>query len=696
MKNLREIISGILLVCLICVLVMAASPDADCMDELGQRAALTAMDRLKFSKGDPDILVLTNAGRAVVDGQTTERAVSGITKVAGLQNGDNSLWQVNRANWMPLWFYFYNKGTGKAIYLEPDEACYAKGLAELKATPVSETFSKATLVTGDLEMMLADTEMGNATMTDLGDASSILPIANAWAHGAPYDLMSAMMLHNHICPGLLSGYLNVKYVEKVLPITDGASYVPISSPSTSCKEDMFPILWDLTPGKGGHTMIVLTEDEQAALREEYGSLPRGIFIRWDSKTNSGTGIVLGSVPQDASTPYTGPSWGEKPSRVIQILETLDSPEMHVRTLRTFTVDAEMLADLTDPSNNPYRVIRDLPASATLPNGDRMDELGQRAALIAMDRLKFNKGDLDVLVLTNAGRAIVNGQTTERAISGITEVAGLQNGDNTLWQVNRANWMPLWFYFYDKESGKAVYLEPDEACYTKSPAELKVIPVPETFSKIVFATADLDMMLADTEVGNATMKDLGSASSILPIANAWAHGAPYDLMSSVMLHNHFCPGVSSGYLLAKYVEQELPITGDASYVVISCPMWCKDDIFPILWDLTPGKSGHFIFPLSDEDEKLLTEKYGTRPAGIFVRWDNKRNIGHALALGFEFDSTPWAGPPWGEKLTATVDMIGNFENPEKYIKVLEKFDVDEKMLADLKDPANCPYRVAGMV
>ncbi len=696
MKKSIKLLFGILLVCLLCVSVMAASPDADCMDELGQRAAVTAMDQLKFSKGDPNVFVLTNAGRAVVDGQTTERAVAGITKVSGLQNGDNTLWQVNRANWNPLWFYFYNKKSGEGIYLEPDAACYTKSSAALKATPLPETFSKVVVVTGDLEAMLANTEVGNATMKDLGGASSVVPIANAWAHGAPYDLMSAAMHHDHLCPGLLGGYLNAKYVEKVLPITGSASYVPISSPSTSCKEDIFPILWDITAGKGGHAMIVLSGEERDALREEYGSAPRGIFVRWDNRARSGTGVVLGSAPQTTSVPYTGPSWGEKPSRVLEILETLDEPEKHVMILRMFTVDSKTLADLKNPANNPYKVIRDLPSSAVLPNAERMDELGQRAASLAMEQLKFSKGDPNVLVLTNAGRAVVDGQSTERVISGITKVSGLQNGDSNLWQVNRANWNPLWFYFYNKKSGKAIYLEPDVSCYTKSSAELKATSLPETFSKVVVVTGDLKTMLANTEVGNATMKDLGGASSMIPIANAWAHGAPYDLMASVMLHDHFCPGVSSGYLLAKYVEQEMPITGGTSYVVISCPMWCKEDVFPILWDLTAGKGGRHISPLSEEDEATMTEKYGTRPAGIFIRWDSKQKMGHALALGFEFDSTPWTGPSWGEKPSQTVEMVENIGNPGKYVRVMKEFDVDERMLSDMKNPANNPYRVAGML
>lgn len=339
----------------------------------------------------------------------------------------------------------------------------------------------------------------------------------------------------------------------------------------------------------------------------------------------------------------------------------------------------------------------VPAIAALPDANRMDELGQRAAWTAMDQLKFNRGDTNILVLTDAGRVVVNGQTTERAISGITKVSGLQNGDNTLWQVNRASWEPLWFYFYDKKSGKAVYLEVDEAFYTKSENEVKTTPFYRTFSKVAVVTGDLDKMLADTEAGNATMNNLGGdAFSIISIANAWAHGAPYDLMSSVMLHNHFCPGVSSGYLLAKYVEQEMPITNETSYVIISCPMWCKDDVFPILWDLTPGKGGHQIVSLSQSDQDNLTEKYGTRPAGIFIRWDGKQEKGHALALGFQFDSVPWTGPPWGEKVAGTVKMVENIGKPEQYVTVLKEFEVDAKMLADLKNPANNPYEVAGML
>ena len=115
MKNFLKILLALLIACMICTPVTAGLPDGKRMDEIGQRAAWTAMNELQFSKGDFNVVVLTDAGRARVEDQTTERAVSGITEVSGLQNGDNTLWIVNRADWKPLWFYFYDKKSGKGV-----------------------------------------------------------------------------------------------------------------------------------------------------------------------------------------------------------------------------------------------------------------------------------------------------------------------------------------------------------------------------------------------------------------------------------------------------------------------------------------------------------------------------------------------------------------------------------------------------
>lgn len=335
-----------------------------------------------------------------------------------------------------------------------------------------------------------------------------------------------------------------------------------------------------------------------------------------------------------------------------------------------------------------------PVLAAMPDGDRMEDLGQRAAFTAMNELQFTKGDANVVVLTNAGRALINGQTTERALSGISETSGLENGRNTLWVVNRPDWKPLWFYFYNKKTGQGLYLEPETSFYTKSDGEATAVVFYDTWSKKVVVNGDLIQMLADTEMGNRTMKDMGGNSGLIAIANAWAHGAPYDMLTAVMLHDHFCPGVSSGYILAKYVEEKMPITDGKSYVVISSPTWCKDDVFPMLWDLTPGKGGQYRYAISDADQEKLAEKYGVRPAGIYILWDSKAKTGHAMLLGFKFDESTWTGPSWGEKPKKVIDMVGNAGNPEKYVVVIKEFEVDEEMLKKFEDSNTNPYAVLG--
>ncbi|MBP2134388.1 formylmethanofuran dehydrogenase subunit E-like metal-binding protein [Methanomicrobium sp. W14] len=336
--------------------------------------------------------------------------------------------------------------------------------------------------------------------------------------------------------------------------------------------------------------------------------------------------------------------------------------------------------------------------ASSSGSDRFNDLGQRAALIAMEKLGFSYNDPDVVALTDAGRVVIDGRTTEGAVSGITKVSGLQNGNGNLFQINRAEWKPLWFYFYDKGTGKGVYLEPDTAFYNMSESDAAKVATTAAFSKIASVTGDINLMLADTNQGNETEKALGGeAFSILSIANAWAHGAPYDLMYAASLHNHFCPGVSSGYIISEFVQDRLPLTDGTSYVVVSSPTWCKEDVYVTLWDMTPGKGGVCTsVNFTSDSQAVLTESYGTRPAGIFVLWNNTEKTGKGIAVGFNFDSSEWTGPSWGQKIYQTVDMVENLDNPEKYVTVMKEFDVDSDMLKKFQNPLNNPYEVCGMM
>ena len=120
------------------VLLLALVPglalaDNAIMEELGSKAAKAAMQDLNVEKGDANVLVLTSAGHAIVDNQTTQAALKGLMAESGNSIGDANLFQVLRPHWKPVWFYVFNKATGEAVFLQADSKALKGSLDEFKA-----------------------------------------------------------------------------------------------------------------------------------------------------------------------------------------------------------------------------------------------------------------------------------------------------------------------------------------------------------------------------------------------------------------------------------------------------------------------------------------------------------------------------------------------------------------------------------
>jgi len=99
MNLVRKMLALTLLLAVVPGVVLAEST---IMVELGSKAAKTAMSELKFQKGDSNVLALTDAGHAIVDGQTTQEALKGIAEETGFSEADSNLFQVLRPNFKPL------------------------------------------------------------------------------------------------------------------------------------------------------------------------------------------------------------------------------------------------------------------------------------------------------------------------------------------------------------------------------------------------------------------------------------------------------------------------------------------------------------------------------------------------------------------------------------------------------------------
>jgi formylmethanofuran dehydrogenase subunit E-like metal-binding protein len=163
--------------------------------------------------------------------------------------------------------------------------------------------------------------------------------------------------------------------------------------------------------------------------------------------------------------------------------------------------------------------------------------------------------------------------------------------------------PLWFAFFDKCSGNCTYIEVSYENESKISYHVKENIDFNKLSKTPNSRA------AWSEKVNKTVFD-GREFAILTISNAWATGnLDYELMQCLELHNHFCPGVSSGFVLANWMEENYPLEENVSYTVFSCPNWCKEDVFVKRWDATPGKGGIWVSSLTDNE----TEALGGSPA-----------------------------------------------------------------------------------
>ena len=329
----------------------------------------------------------------------------------------------------------------------------------------------------------------------------------------------------------------------------------------------------------------------------------------------------------------------------------------------------------------------------------MEELGSKAAKAAMQDLNVEKGDANVLVLTSAGHAIVDNQTTQAALKGLMAESGNSIGDANLFQVLRPHWKPVWFYVFNKATGEAVFLQADSKALKGSLDEFKALANDQVFSKISKANVDLNYLANHTDEGNATFDGKafnGNEFSLAGISNVWARGGAFDFIQATCFHDHLCPGVTSGLFLAKYVEEKLPINNISaeSYKVIACPNWCKDDLLQMRWDATPGKSSMFVMSLTDAEKKAVPGI-----AGIYIRWNDTVKEGDALALGYNFSAVElpqWTGPAWGSKLYQDIVLMPYVDTPEAFITVLKEFKVDAAKLAQMQNAGMHPLKVAGVM
>jgi formylmethanofuran dehydrogenase subunit E-like metal-binding protein len=296
---------------------------------------------------------------------------------------------------------------------------------------------------------------------------------------------------------------------------------------------------------------------------------------------------------------------------------------------------------------------------------------------AMTRLKAVKADADLLVLTDAPFVRPGARSALPELAVVEKLTGCTVGGGNLLFFQRPQNHPLRFLLFARKTGDAVVISAAAGQYVAEKINMS-------------ATAIADKAFWDQSQQFAAGKDMFTLAGI---ANAWAAGAPYDFLKCAELHNHICPGLTSGYLLAHYLLEKHPLAEGERYTVVSCPVWCKEDALQVILDATPGKKAMVVKPLSDEQKaRIKTEN----PAGMVLIWNVKEKTGRGLALSFDMEAFNALSPKDAPKAATVVAAIPYFGDPARFVATSAEFPLTEALYKKILAIDTNPYEVTGLV
>ncbi|MFH0727737.1 MAG: FmdE family protein [Pseudomonadota bacterium] len=340
-----------------------------------------------------------------------------------------------------------------------------------------------------------------------------------------------------------------------------------------------------------------------------------------------------------------------------------------------------------PQDTPYR---------------RWVSVGKQAAEEALDIMRksgFPSNKKKLIAMTNAGYAEVNGQSTQPALDGLSRVTGASRGATTLVEIHSNSQCPLWFAVFDACSGACAYLQVRAGGVKQDKNSSPGASSAGLFDIHSIARIDADYLFANPAeyTGKFEQKIFGGNEfRIIAIANAIARGAPASVIRAVEFHDHYCPGVTSGILMAAYVKKNFP--ADGAYFIHAVDPWCKEDALMVLLNVTPGKQGYAVFYPSEADKvKRLPEAKNASTIIYRQNLQTKRWEGRVLAFEWAETTCPKSGNVIIDKLCADLWYLDRLDQPEAFVKVLREFDLPDGVTPkDWARPGIDPLGMAGML
>lgn len=162
------------------------------------------------------------------------------------------------------------------------------------------------------------------------------------------------------------------------------------------------------------------------------------------------------------------------------------------------------------------------------------------------------------------------------------------------------------------------------------------------------------------------------------------------------HDHYCPGVTSGILMALYLKENFPLeTG--KYFIHSVQPWCKEDALLVILNATPGKKGYAASYSTPEDRENWID--GMENAStIAYRMNSSTGVWEGIVVSFTWVETgcPSYGHSVLDKLCSDLYYLEQLDHPEDFVTILHEFELPEGVAPlDYARPGVDPMEMLGL-
>lgn len=265
-------------------------------------------------------------------------------------------------------------------------------------------------------------------------------------------------------------------------------------------------------------------------------------------------------------------------------------------------------------------------------------LARRVAPEALKKLGQGY-DGSLLCLTNAGIIKTGEYDTSLALEAIKQITPCSLERKNLIVINSVMDEPLYFFFFNKNNEDSFFAQTDAQQLVAMPVgEILSRDLSHLFRHLIFRNISLGRLISEAKEMELIFRQEPYGrkwAALINLAHFWAKDPPSETIRIAQFHDHICPGVLSGYYLARFLRHKFPLREKERYFFLSTPLYCKDDALQIIFNQTVGKKGMAAMLLAEEDRPFLFPE-AREAAGIFFRYDPQTNRGQGAVLGFAWN------------------------------------------------------------